>query len=153
MIESVEFHFANPARKLTRGRKGSGGQGRNHRHIHHFHVAALRNHISAAVDHDRELRFGLFQKISEHAVQRRHVLDCQNRDRVHAGSFCVSDLVGSTGIATGNAAPWGASLCLLNLCNRTCETAFSAAKTFCPLLEITSKLCSRFFRLLSTYSM
>ena len=29
-----------------------------------------------------------------------------------------------------------ASLCLLNLCSKICETAFRVAKTFCPVLEI-----------------
>ncbi len=54
-----------------------------------------------------------------------------------------------TGIGgSGSGGVRGASLCLLNLCSKIWETALSVAKTFCPVLDTTSKLCTRFFRLL-----
>src|SRR5690348_17690540 len=152
MIQGVEFHLADATREFTRRRERARRERGNDGDVHHIHVAALRDHVAAAIDHNGQLGLGLFQKIAEHAVQRRYVFNRQDRDGAHAGSFCDLE-PGSSGIATGSGAPCGASLCLLNLCNRICETAFNAAKTFWPLLEITSKLCSRFFRLLSTYSM
>src|SRR5262249_12367978 len=120
---------------------------------HRIHVPALRNHVAAAIDHHGQVGFRLFQKISEHPVEGRDVFDCENWNCVHVGRFCVWGLGGSTGIATGSGAPFGASLCWLNLCNRTWETALRAANTCCPVLEIASKLCSRFFPLFKTYSM
>ncbi len=82
--------------------------------------------------------------------RRGDVLDRQGRDAVHtvAGEASFGAAAGSTGTATGAAAPVGtASPCLLNLWSNICETALSEAKTFCPVLEMTSKLCTRFLRL------
>ena len=92
------------------------------------------------VDYNRQIRFRFFQKIAEHSIERRDILKRQHRDAIHAGAFSFSGAGGSTGIATGGGGVCGALPCLLNLWSKICETAFRAAKTFCPLLEITSKL-------------
>ena len=113
-VDGIVF-VADSASELARGGERTGRERCNHRHVHRVHVAALRNYIAAAIDHHRELGLGLFEKITEHAIERRHIFNRQDRNGVHAGSFWVSGVVGSTGIATGSGAPWGASLCLLNL--------------------------------------
>src|SRR5438105_9017753 len=153
MIESIELHFADTPGEFAGGRKRAGSERRDHGHVHYLHIAALRNDITAAVNHYGQIGLGFFQKFTEHAIKRRYIFDCENRDRVHAGSLWVSGALGSTGITTGNSAPWAAWLCLLNLWSKTCETALSVANTFCPVFEITSKLCNRFFRLFKAYSM
>src|SRR3981081_400606 len=135
-----------------RNRNAPPTQGGECRHAHTSHRAKLRDPVPAAIDHDRQLRFGFLQEIAQDAIEVRDVLNRQARDRVHTAAPSFLAVGGSTGMATGVGALFGTSLCLLNLCSRICETAFSDANTFCPVLETTSKLWTRFFRLFSTYS-
>src|SRR6266851_7096707 len=153
MIERVEFDFADATRKLAGGGERAGGERRDNRDLHQVHVAKLRDNVAAAIDHDGEVGLGFFQKIREHAVEHSDVLDGQNRNRVHTIMFSSRGITFSAGMAMAKGVARGTSFCLLNLCNKICETAFNTAKTFRPVLEMASKLCSRFFPLLRTYSM
>src|SRR4029077_8468507 len=107
------------------------------------------------IDHDDQFRVRFLQEICKNAVERRNVFDRQSRDAIHtaAGEASFGAGNGSTDTAVGATAPVGAAApCLLNLWSNICETALSEAKTFCPVLEMTSKLCTRFLRLFKTNS-
>src|SRR5204862_52353 len=82
----------------------------------------------------------LCQKITKNTVESRDIFDGQARDRVHIAALCFCVTGGSAGTATGGGAVFGAAVCLLHLCRRVCESAVRDAKTFCPVLEMTSKL-------------
>jgi len=76
MIESIELHFANAPGEFAGGRKRAGSERRDHGHVHDVPIAALRNGITTAVNHYRQIGLGFFQKITEHAIKRRYIFDC-----------------------------------------------------------------------------
>jgi hypothetical protein len=51
VIKGIELHFPNPSCQFTRRSKGSGSERSDDGHVHHRHVAVLRNDITATVDH------------------------------------------------------------------------------------------------------
>ena len=74
----------------------------------------MRNDVAAAIDHDGQFRVRFLQEIGQDAVERGDVLDRQSRDAIHtvAGEASFGAGAGSTGTATGAAAPVGAAVAL-----------------------------------------
>ena len=75
MIEGIKLDLADPASQLLGRGEGTRGERRDDRHVHDGNVAELRDDVTAAIDHDGQIRVGLFQEITKDAVEAGDILD------------------------------------------------------------------------------